>query len=242
MNSFIKMFKANLKEFLRDKSGLFWMLALPVCFIFLFGLIFTGEEQGLSFDYILPGILSMALMQLGLFGALQFLSLRERKIIRGLSVTPLSRGSILSSEILMRILVGFVQTVIIIMLGVTVFGFNLEGNLIQIFLMVLLGSLTFVSFGYMLICFVKSMEGGNGLAQIVQLPMMFLSGTFFPVDMMPDFMQPVVKIIPLTYLADSLRQVMNGAPGNYSLTVNILVLLSWLVVTFIITVKFWRWE
>jgi ABC-2 type transport system permease protein len=60
--------------------------------------------------------------------------------------------------------------------------------------------------------------------------------------MMPDFMQPVVKIIHLTYLADSLRQVMMGVPGNFSLTVNILVLLSWLVVTFIITVKFWRWE
>lgn len=242
MKSFVKMFKANSKEFLRDKSGLFWMLALPVCFIFLFGLIFTGEGQELSFDYILPGILSMALMQLGLFGALQFLSLRERKIIRGLSITPISQGSILSSEIIMRILIGFVQTGIIILLGVIVFDFTLEGNLIQIFSIVLLGSLTFVSLGYMLICFVKSMEGGNGLAQIVQLPMMFLSGIFFPVDMMPGFMQPVVKIIPLTYLADSLRQVMIGAPGNFSMRVNIVVLSSWLVFTFLITVKFWRWE
>lgn len=241
MKSFIKMFKANVKELLRDKGGLFWIIALPICFIFLFGLIFTGDRQGISFDYILPGILAMALMQLGLFGALQFLSLRERKIIRGLSITPLSRSSILSSEILLRILVGFVQTVIIIMLGVIVFDFSLGGNIIKIFLVVFLGSLTFVSIGYMLICFVRSMEGGNGLAQVVQLPMIFLSGIFFPVDMMPNFMQPIVKMIPLTYLADSLRQVMIGVPGQLSLTVNLLVLSSWLVSTFIITVKFWRW-
>jgi len=241
MKSFITMFKANLKELLRDKGGLIWTLALPICFIFLFGLIFTGEGQEISFNYILPGILAMALMQLGLFGSLQFLSLRERKIIRGLSITPLSRISILSSEILLRILVGFVQTGIIISLGVIVFDFSLEGNIIEIFLVVFLGSLTFVSFGYMLICFVKSIEAGNGLAQVVQLPMIFLSGIFFPADMMPSFMQPVVKIIPLTYLADSLRQVMTGIPGQFSLAVNLLVLSLWLVVTFIITVKFWRW-
>src|SRR6056297_1574974 len=234
MKSFITMFKANLKELLRDKGGLIWTLALPICFIFLFGLIFTGEGQEISFHYILPGILAMALMQLGLFGALQFLSLRERKIIRGLSITPLSRSSILSSEILLRILVGFVQTGIIISLGVIVFDFSLEGNIIEIFLVVFLGSLTFV-------CFVKSIEAGNGLAQVVQLPMIFLSGIFFPADMMPSFMQPVVKIIPLTYLADSLRQVMTGIPGQFSLAVNLLVLSLWLVVTFIITVKFWRW-
>ncbi|MFW5988483.1 MAG: ABC transporter permease [bacterium] len=242
MKSFVKMFDANLKEFLRDRSGLFWTFAFPICFIFLFGLLFTGDGQGISFDYILPGILAMALMQLGLFGALQFLYLREKKIIRGLSVTPLSRSSLLSSEILLRLLAGFVQTGIIIFLGVIVFDITLVGNIIQILLMVLLGSLTFVSFGYMLICFVKSMEGGSGLAQIVQLPMMFLSGIFFPVEMMPGFMQPVVKLIPLTYLADSLRNVMIGVPGNYSLKVNILVLLLWLIFTFIITVKYWRWE
>jgi ABC-2 type transport system permease protein len=242
MKSFVTMFKANTKELLRDKGGLFWTLVLPICFIFLFGLIFTGEGQGISFDYILPGILAMALMQLGLFGALQFLSLRERKIIRGLSLTPLSRSSILSSEILLRILVGFVQTVIIIILGVTVFDFSLDGNIFKIFLVVFLGALTFVSLGYMLICFVKTMEAGNGLAQVVQLPMIFLSGVFFPVDMMPSFMQPVVKIIPLTYLADLLRQVMIGIPGQFSLTQNLLVLSLWLVATFIITVKFWRWE
>ncbi|MFW6311481.1 MAG: ABC transporter permease [Nanoarchaeota archaeon] len=242
MKSFVKMFDANLKEFLRDRSGLFWTFAFPICFIFLFGLLFTGDGQGISFDYILPGILAMALMQLGLFGALQFLYLREKKIIRGLSVTPLSRSSLLSSEILLRLLAGFVQTGIIIFLGVIVFDITLVGNIIQILLMVLLGSLTFVSFGYMLICFVKSMEGGSSLAQIVQLPMMFLSGIFFPVEMMPGFMQPVVKLIPLTYLADSLRNVMIGVPGNYSLKVNILVLLLWLIFTFIITVKYWRWE
>ncbi len=206
MKSLHKMFMANTKEFIRDKSGLFWTFAFPLCFIFLFGLLFAEADDGFGIDYILPGILGMALMQLGLFGALQFLNLREKKIIRGLKTTPLSRSTILSSEILLRLVAGFLQALIIILLGVFIFGLNLEGNLLIIFFLILIGSLTFVSIGYMLICFVQSMEGGNGLAQIVQLPMMFLSGIFFPIDMMPDFLQPVARIIPLTYLADALRQ------------------------------------
>ena len=94
----------------------------------------------------------------------------------------------------------------------------------------------------MLICFVDSMEGGNGLAQVVQLPMIFLSGLFFPVEMMPNFMQPVVRVIPLTYLVDALRQVMVDIPADFSLSVNIGVLVIWLFISFLITVKFWRWE
>lgn len=242
MKSFVKLFDASIKQFWRDRRELFWTFVFPICFILLFGLISSGGWQPIGFDYILPGILAILLMQLGIFGALQFLRLREKKIIRGLSVVPLSRGSLLSSQILLRLLVGFIQTGIIIFLGVFVFGTTLEASLIQIFLMVFLGFLTFVSFGYMLICFVNSMEGGSGLAQIVQLPLVFLSGIFYPVDMMPGYMQPVVRLIPLTCLVDSLRNLMVGIPGNYSLTVNIVVLLSWLLFTFIITIKFWRWE
>ena len=94
----------------------------------------------------------------------------------------------------------------------------------------------------MLISFVKTMEGGNGLIQVVQFPMMFLSGIFFPVEMLPDFLLPVLRILPLTYLGDALRMVITGFPGNYSLLTDMLVLLGYLVISTMITIKLWRWE
>lgn len=242
MKSIYRMFVANLKEYVRDISGVFWTFAFPFVFIILFGLIFTGDGQDFGFDYILPGIMGMALMQSGLFGALQFLNLREKKIIRGLSLTPIPRSSLLSSEILLRLITGFLQAAIMILLGIFVFNVELTGRLYQVIPLVFLGSLTFVSIGYLLTCFVKSVEGGTGLAQIVQLPMMFLSGVFFPVDMLPGFLRPAVRIIPLTYLVDSLRHVMVGIPGDYSLFVNSLVLIFFLLITFVISIKLWRWE
>ncbi len=362
MKMFKAIFMANVKEYLRDKSALFWFLVFPLIFVFIFGWVFTGssepvfnigiivhsedevtermlagfesvdsfntyiekgngegelealrngqrslvieipklnmenmsmndaidipvyydvskqqtnqvllsvvrqffteaerqlagtprifnlEEKSITterltdFDYILPGILAMALMQLGLFGSIQFLTLREKKIIRGLGVTPLSRSIILGSEILLRMILGLIQTVIILTIGSIFFDITIANNIFKVFAIVMLGSITFISLGYMLISFVKTAEGGNGLIQVVQFPMMFLSGIFFPHEMMPDFIQPIVKILPLTYLGDALRTVITGLPAAYPLMTNVLVLGGWLLVTLIIAIKFWRWD
>ncbi len=102
--------------------------------------------------------------------------------------------------------------------------------------------MTFISLGFMLINFARTPESGQGIIQVVQFPMMFLSGIFFPIEFMPDYIKPVVKAIPLTYLGDALRQVMVGAVPEHSMQTNLLVLSSWLIVTFLVAVKFWRWE
>ncbi len=195
-----------------------------------------------SFDYILPGILALSLMQLGLFGSLDFLKLREKEIIRGLGVTPLPRKILLSSEILLRLLISLVQTLIIISLAYLLFDFTVVGSLIKVLGIVILGAATFISLGYMLISFVDTLKAGQGIVQIVQFPMMFLSGIFFSINMMPDYIQPLVNVLPLTYLGDALRHVMSGTPLRYSMTTNLLVLTGWLIGSFLLAAKFWKWE
>ena len=184
----------------------------------------------------------MAIMQLRLFGSFQFLSLREQKIIRGLGVTPLPRTTLLGSEIMVRLILALVQTTLVLLIGTIVFNVTIIGSIIKLAGLAILGALTFISLGYMLISFASSMESGEGLVQVVQFPMMFLSGIFFPISIMPDFIKPVVKAIPLTYLGDALRQVMVGAPPEYAMSTNLLILAAWLIATLLVTVKFWRWE
>lgn len=360
MKLFKEMFFANIKELIRDREGLFWLIAFPIIFIFIFGIVFSGTDEvnvdigiiadtqnnlvnqivenidGITafnvfqgtkeaelaalqkgkrslvielpdidylevtsgqtymipvhydasetetnqvllpvidqvfskiddlltgkkrifeikpqpvqsielsnFDYILPGILAMSLMQLGLFGSLQFLSLRERKIIRGLGVTPLPKGTIIWSEVIVRLLVALLQTSLIILIGKTIFKVTIVGSIFSVAGVVIIGSLTFISMGFMLISFSKTIEAGRGLIQVIQFPMMFLSGIFFPIAIMPKYIQPIIKAIPLTYLGDALRQVMLGTGGSYSMMTNLGILTAWLVVTMIIAVKFWKWE
>lgn len=200
------------------------------------------STQFRQIDYLMPGILAMALMQLGLFGALDVISLRERKILKGLGATPLPRSSLLGSEVLVRLFMSLVQAAAIITIGHLVFKVTVQANWLVVVGLVILGAATFVSLGYMLTAFSRTTESGQGLIQVVQFPMMFLSGIFFPVEIMPAFLKPVVKAIPLTYLGDALRQVMVGAAPVASMTTDILVLVTWLVVTLALAVRFWRWE
>lgn len=199
-------------------------------------------RQLTDYEYILPGLLALALMQLGLFGSLRFLELRENKILRGLSITPLPRGVLLVSELLLRLLVALVQATLIILIGKIVFGITIVGNLLVVAGVVVFGALVFISMGYLLISFAKSIDSGNGIIQAVQFPLMFLSGIFFPVEILPDYIQPIVRVLPLTYLGDILRQVMTGVTSGHSITMNLLVLGGWLVLNLTLTIKFWKWE
>lgn len=196
-----------------------------------------------SIDFLLPGILAMALMQLGLFGtAPALVQLREQQVLRRIGVTPLPRTILLASQVLLRLTIGAIQTALIVLVGLLLFNVTIVGNVALLIGFVLLGALMFVAMGYMIAGIADTQESVNGLTSLLNFPMLFLSGLFFPVEVMPAWIQPVVKAIPLTYLADALRQIMVDAPPLYSLTVDAAVLGAWLIVTAVLAVRFFRWE
>jgi ABC-2 type transport system permease protein len=142
----------------------------------------------------------------------------------------------------MRLLIAIVQTAIIVGVGSAVFNVQVAGSWLLIGAFVLLGSLTFIALGYVIASFASSEESANGMTSVVQFPLMFLSGTFFPIDAMPDALRTVARAMPLTYLGDALRQVMvNGTPFS-PLWVCLAVLVGWLVVCFGVAARFFRWQ
>ncbi len=84
--------------------------------------------------------------------------------------------------------------------------------------------------------------GATPLTNLVQFPMLFLSGIFIPIEVMPQWLRPVVNIIPLTYLADMLRQVMVGATPAFPISLDLGIITAWLVVCSVLALKFFRWE
>lgn len=200
------------------------------------------EENINTFQFIFPGILALTLMQMGLFGALEYLKLRENKVFRSLSVTPLSKSALIGSDLLIRVILSFVQATVLISAGYLLFGLTIKGSLIQFVLLLILGCLTFTSIGFLLISFVKNSLVGNALVQIIQMVMMFLSGIFFPIDSLPSYLRPVTRALPLTYLGDAFRQVILGTTGEFSMLVNVSVLIFSLILTSTLTIKLWKWE
>ena len=203
----------------------------------------TVQTENLNFiSYFVPSILALSVMQLGIFAAVPLVADREKGILKRLSATPLRRWQLVGSNTLMRLLIAMVQTVIIVGVGSAFFGVQISGSLLLAAVFVALGAVSFLALGYVLASFTRTEEAANGITQVVQFPMMFLSGVFFPIEAMPQFLQSIARLIPLTYLADALRQVMVGGTAFAPLWVCAAVLLGWLVVCFAIASRKFRWQ
>ena len=194
-------------------------------------------------DFLLPGILAMSLMQLGLFAtAPALVQLREQQVLRRIGATPLPRATLLAAQVAHRLTIGGVQTIIILLIGTLAFGVNIIGNVGLLIGFVVLGASMFVALGYLISGLSRTQDSVTGITQLINFPMMFLSGVFFPVDLVPAWLKPFVSLLPLTYLADALRQIMVGATPVYSLGIDLAVLAGWLVVCAALAVRFFKWE
>jgi ABC-2 type transport system permease protein len=193
-----------------------------------------------AIDILVPGILAMALMQLGLFAtSTPLVALRSQQVLRRLGATPLPRWQMQFGEILFRLTIAIVQTGLIIGVGIWVFHVHVQGNIFELLGFVILGASSFIGLGYLIAAISKTVEAATGISQTLNFPMLFLSGIFFPA---PTSLKIITDLIPVSYLADGLRQIMVNSTPAYSLSTDILVLAGWTVVTGILSARFFRWE
>jgi ABC-2 type transport system permease protein len=203
----------------------------------------TIQTADLTFiSYLVPSILGMSLMQLGVFAAIPLVADRQKLILKRLHATPLRRWQLVGSNVLMRLLIAIFQTVIIVGVGTAFYKVEIAGSWLLIGALILLGSLAFIALGYVIASFAATEDAANGMTSAVQFPLMFLSGTFFPIDAMPDALKTVARALPLTYLGDGLRQVMVDGTPFAPLWVCFAFLGVWLVVCFGIAARFFRWQ
>ena len=161
------------------------------------------------FDFIAPGIMAMTVMMSVMTGLPVAIS-QEKEIgtMDGMMVAPINRLSIILGKTLGQTARGLIQGAIILGLAVGLFGVAIQGNILLVFGLLLLGVFSFVGLGVVITSFAKDQETAQMMMTTLMFPMMFLSGVFFPIQQMPWYMQTVSKFLPLTYAADALRKVM----------------------------------
>src|SRR5919106_6161429 len=154
-------------------------------------------------DFLVPGILGLTIMQLGLFGvAFGFVQMKRTGALRRLFATPTPPAYFLSAQVLSRLIIGFVQVAILIGVGLW-FGLQMFGDYATLLLIVLFGSAIFLAVGFAIAGWAKNEDQAAPVANLVSLPMMFLSGVFFPREAMPDFLAGVTAFMPLTYVNEA---------------------------------------
>jgi len=159
-------------------------------------------------EFFVPGIIAMAVMTSCLSGALNTnAELRQKGILRKLSTTPITRIDWLLSNMLYQIILAAASTTAILLVAYTAFDVRLHID-VWLPVYVVLAVFTFVGIGMLLTPFAKEAESASAVGNAVLFPMMFLSGTFFPVEMMPGFLQVVARGLPLYYVNEGLRASM----------------------------------
>jgi ABC-2 type transport system permease protein len=201
------------------------------------------ESRDLGYiDFLVPGIVGMTVMQLGLFGvAFGFVQLKRTGALRRLFATPTSPAYFLSAQVASRLVLGYVQVAILIGIGIW-FGLQMFGSWLVLAVIIGLALLIFLAVGFGVAGWAKNEDQAAPVANLISLPMLFLSGVFFPRDAMPEFLRGITQYMPLTYVNEALRGVMNDGAGLVDLGPQLLGMGVWAVITFVIAVRLFKWE
>ena len=201
--------------------------------------LFPGNTN--YFEFVAPGIMCMVVLTAVLTGLGASVSReRESGTLDGILIAPVSRLSIILGKAAAQSIRGLAQGIIVLLLSVIFFGVRINGNVLLVLLILLLGIFSFVGMGILVSASAAEQETATQLLFMFQFPMLFLSGVFFPIQQMPQAMQYISKIIPLTYAISAMRKVMILGGGLAAVSNDLIILIAFGVVTLLIAVPVFK--
>ncbi len=203
----------------------------------------TATKGLTQFDYTFAGILGFTLLSLGIFGPTTvFPRLKQQKVLRRYHTTTLKVWQYFTGNVISNAIVGLMALALMFTAAVVFFDLNMRGSYFNLAFIVALGTIMLFGIGLAMGGWAKNENQVAPLAQLVTLPMMFLSGVFFPTFLMPEFLQNITRFIPLTPIIDSIRLIITENASLGALTPQLTVIIGWAVVIYIVAFRVFRWE
>jgi ABC-type multidrug transport system permease subunit len=194
-------------------------------------------------DFVVPGLVGLGIMSNALWGlGFSIVDSRRRHLMKRLVATPMSRTHYLLSFLFWRMMLLVVEVGVPIGFGVLAFGVPVRGRLFDLVIVCVVASLSFSALGLLLASRPRTIEAVSGLMNLVQVPMWILSGVFFSAQRFPDAVQPLIRALPLTAVIDALRAHMLQGATLVQLAPQLATLSGWLVVSFVLALKLFRWR
>lgn len=196
-----------------------------------------------SFDYVFAGLLGFAIVGMGIFGPVNvFPELKKMGILRRLSTTPLKVWQYFLSTMIGQALIGLVSLAVMFAVAIIVFNLEVVGNYIELILFLVLSIITILGIGLAIGGWAKNERQAAPLSNIVVFPMLFLSGAFFPRFLMPEWLQNISALLPLTPVIDGIRLIATEGRHLVDILPQIGLLAVWLIVIYAVAFRVFRWE
>lgn len=247
MRAFLKYTWIEIKLFMREPVGAFFTLLFPLLLLFLFGAIYGNEPSPLfngygTIDISLPAYTAMIIATTGIIGlSITMSSYREKGILRRLRVSPLRPSVILAGQVVVIFLMTVLGMLLLVLAGTLVYDLRFDGNVLDVVLAFLLGSLSFFSLGFVLASVMPNARTAQVVSMAIIYPMLFLSGAGMPLEILPESIRSFSKFLPLTHVVTLLRGLWTG--GSWAEhTTEVWVLLTLMVLGIVVSSRTFRWE
>lgn len=202
------------------------------------------EDESLKpIQYVAPGLLGWAVATSATFGAaLTIVTWRQSELLRRLRLAPVSPQAIVAARVAVTLGVAMTQLAIFLVLSMGMFGLKLSGPWYLAIPLVAAGTLSFMAIGLFCGSIAKTSDGASGLANLIVLPMAFLSGSFIPLDQAPGWLSSVSKVLPLRYLNEGMLDVMVRGKGPSAVVAPLVILLAFAAVVTLLASRLFRWD
>jgi ABC-2 type transport system permease protein len=203
----------------------------------------TNDKGLSSFDYTFSGLLGFSLLGLGIFGPVNvFPELKKQGILRRYSTTPIRVWQYFVANMFSQVVIGLFAMSVMFVVAILVFHLNLVGNILELAFFLALSIITMLGIGLAIGGWARNERQAAPIANLVTFPMMFLSGTFFPRFLMPDWLQQVSSFIPLTPIIDGIRLIATEGKHLIDILPQLGLIGISLVVIYFIAFRTFRWE
>ena len=203
----------------------------------------VAEPGGRYIDFLIPGLLGIGIMGGGLFGlGYAIVDMRLRKLLKRYMATPMRKTDFLAAVMTSRMIFTIPEIIFLLIVSRLLFGVVVHGNYVSLGILIIIGTLQFSGIGLLVASRARTLESASGLINLTVLPMWMLSGIFFSYERFPEVLHPIIRVLPLTPLVDSLRAVMLEGESLLAQSTEIGIMVAWGVITFFLALIWFRWS
>jgi ABC-2 type transport system permease protein len=226
---------------MRNRAFLFFSLIMPLAFLFIYAGIF-GRGRIQAMPYLLAEVLALTVM--GSFWGLsvQLVTFREQGILRRFRVAPITASAMLASSLLSNYFLTLPTIAIEFFLSRSVFHMTGLGNLLSVFILVTLGTVSFASLGLIVASVTNTMQETQIINQIIWFIFLFISGATIPFPLLPGAVQAFAVFLPATYLVSGLQRALIDHTGIESLGMYAASLIGCALIAFLVAAQLFRWD
>ena len=202
------------------------------------------KSRTLSYiDFLLPGIMAFMLMNLSIAGSgFNVVEFRRRGILKRLFVTPIKPIDFVLAIVIARMVIVLGQLSIIFGFALAILDANIVGSVVSLYFVIMLSVLMFLTLGFSIGSLAKTQESVGVLATIFIYPQLVLSGIFFPIETLPEYIHPFAELLPLSLVADAMRSIANDGLELIDIYANFIGIGVWIVIGMLISTKLFVWK